>query len=556
MPPVIVAGLLLVAAVVLVSTWTSWRARRRLVSRLRAEWGRARSIARNIKAVGDLFERERGTTVLDDRTAADLLIDDVFAWLDRTESRIGQQVLYRRLRSAPHALDAFEALVSRFKDDVALRERTQASLARLNDVSAYELHALAHPNALAERGWDVCYPLWSSTIVLALGLSFIWPKLLLAAVLGLAVNVGIRIATGRRVSREAASFRQVAPLLSVARSLATIGTADTAALTGTLPRDLAALRRVGAISRWVSRDPLTTPDILFAALEYLNMVLLLDVNALYFAARQLRSCGPHLLRVIHAVGEIDAAIAIASVRSGARRWTRPTFVPIDQPATLSNIAHPLLDEAVPNSIAFAPPHGVIVTGSNMSGKSTFLRTVGINVVLAQTVHTCLAATYEAPVYEVRSCIGRADDLPGGKSYYLAEVEAVVSLLRASDRQAPQLFIFDELFRGTNAVERIAAAEAVLDALVGNERPHVALIATHDAELVDLLHYKFIVYHLADTIGAGGLEFSYRLTPGPATSRNAIALLQLNGAPPSVVSRALARASALDRRRSRPTTENA
>ncbi len=203
---------------------------------------------------------------------------------------------------------------------------------------------------------------------------------------------------------------------------------------------------------------------------------------------------------------------------------------------------------MPNSIALAPPHGVLVTGSNMSGKSTFLRTVGVNVVLAQSVNTCLARAYEAPVYQVRSCIGRADDLIAGKSYYLVEVESVLSLVNASESAEPHLFIFDELFRGTNAVERIAAGEAVLHALVSGGKPHVVLTATHDGELVDLLRDEYDVYHLGDAIGPDGLTFDYHLTPGPATSRNAIALLKLNGAPESLVARALDRAAALDKQR--------
>ena len=107
-----------------------------------------------------------------------------------------------------------------------------------------------------------------------------------------------------------------------------------------------------------------------------------------------------------------------------------------------------------------------MTGSNMSGKSTFLRTVGVNVVLAQTIHTSLASSYQAPVFTVRSCIGRADDLIAGKSYYLVEVEALLELVRASGGDSTQLFLLHELFRGTNAVERIAAGQAVLEELIG------------------------------------------------------------------------------------------
>jgi DNA mismatch repair ATPase MutS len=285
-------------------------------------------------------------------------------------------------------------------------------------------------------------------------------------------------------------------------------------------------------------------------LEFLNVLLLMDANALHFAVRELQLCAPQLLRVIEAVGEIDVAIAIASFRSGTDRWIRPRFESPTSRATFADLRHPLVGQAVPNSIVLAPPHGVLVTGSNMSGKSTFLRTVGINVVLAQTIHTCLATVYEAPVYQVRSCIGRSDDLIAGKSYYLVEVEAVLALLNASTALVPHLFIFDELFRGTNAVERIAAAEAVLAALIEHGKAHVVLAATHDGELVDLLRDSYSVCHFGDAVGPDGLTFDYRLTPGPAASRNAIALLELSGAPEAVVKRALDRAAVLDRQRLR------
>ena len=107
-------------------------------------------------------------------------------------------------------------------------------------------------------------------------------------------------------------------------------------------------------------------------------------------------------------------------------------------------------------------------------------------------------------------------------------------------------------RGTNAVERIAAAEAVLVELVATggrgHKPHVVLAATHDGELIDLLRDSYTSYHFTDTIGPDGLVFEYRLQPGPATTRNAIALLQIHGAPEALIGRALARAAALDRQR--------
>ena len=129
---------------------------------------------------------------------------------------------------------------------------------------------------------------------------------------------------------------------------------------------------------------------------------------------------------------------MASYRATLGAWIQPEFARTDAVTAISDVRHPPIPDAIPNSVVLRPGHGALVTGSNMSGKSTFLRTVGVNAVLAQTINTCLAREYRAPVFDIRSCIGRADDLIAGKSYYLAEVEALLDLVRASDesRSAP------------------------------------------------------------------------------------------------------------------------
>jgi hypothetical protein len=529
--------------------WSSWRTRRRLMLRIRSNWGRFIKRERDLEAISDFFRsRDDIGAALDDRTWSDLLLDDVFRFLDRTESTVGQQLLYDRLRSGPRRLDEFEALVRSASSDSNRRERAQAALAGLSDRSGYYLHTLTRPGAVGREWWHFAYPLWGAAVLSALLLAVFWPALLLIAILAFVINFPIRFAAADRINREVIWFRQVGPLLSAANGLTDFDTSETAAITGRLKSDLRALSRLGRSARWVSRDPATTNEIVFSVMEYLNILFLLDVNALYFAAGELKSKAGHLRRLIETVGEIDAAIAIASFRSGNHKWTRPRFLDGHGSAMFTSLCHPLLDNAVPNSLSLGPPHGVLVTGSNMSGKSTFLRTVGVSVVLAQSINTCLAEAYEAPVYQVRSCIGRGDDLLAGKSYYLVEVESVLALVRASSNIEPHLFIFDEIFRGTNTIERIAAAEAVLDTLIDNGKPHVVLAATHDGELVDLLSENYAVCHFEDRLGPEGLTFTYNLTPGPAASRNAIALLKLNGAPESVVRKALARAAELEEHR--------
>ena len=443
-------GLVVIAVLFVAPAWTSWRARRHLLGRIRAEWTHSRDVPRDMDAVSDLFRSRSAAAIsLDDRTWNDLLLDDVFMFLDRTESSVGQQVLYARLRSAPapKSLIAFDALVAGVASDESRRERAQVRLAGLRSQAAYNLHRLADPDFLTSPRWYAVIPVWTVLSLLAMSLAYFRPAFMIAGAVCFVGNLAIRIVTAHRAVGQIAWFRQLGPLLSVAGELVTFGTPETEPITGALAPDLASLRRLGRIARWLSRDPLVTDALAFVILEFINLLFLLDANGIYFASRELVARGPQLLRVIEAVGEIDAAIAVASFRSGAGVWVRPRFGPPVSRAAFADLRHPLVEAAVPNSIALAPPRGVLVTGSNMSGKSTFLRTVGINVVLAQTINTCLARAYEAPVYQVRSCIGRSDDLIAGKSYYLVEVESVLSLVDASADTRPCLFLLDELFRG-------------------------------------------------------------------------------------------------------------
>jgi DNA mismatch repair ATPase MutS len=212
--------------------------------------------------------------------------------------------------------------------------------------------------------------------------------------------------------------------------------------------------------------------------------------------------------------------------------------------------HPLIARPVANDVAIAAGEGLIVTGSNMSGKTTYLRTLGVTAVMAQTINTCPASVYRAPSLVIRTSIGRDDSLSEGKSYYMAEAESVLVSVAASTHGAPCLFLFDELFRGTNLVERLAAGEAALRTLLAPHPSHFAVVATHDGELVDLVAGLYRPVHFDGRLEDGELRFDFHVRPGRAMSRNAIALLQQLGAPASLIDRATTRAAELDARHQR------
>jgi MutS domain V len=486
---------------------------------------------------------------LDQRTWTDLDLDAVFAVLDRTESSIGQQRLYHRLRSLSSVttLSAFEALVSRLSQDHTLRQHCQIALSALAGASGYQLWSLAQPGAIEVHPWHWVFPVVTAVVVGLALVSLAWSQLFLPLGVVCVACVVIRVVHGRRVWRLVETFRFLGPLVATASTLRHIHDQSHESITEALEIDLPQLTRLRVLSGWLTRDSLTLDPLTAILVEMLNSLFLLDANALLFGAGELRRQGTALLRTLAAVGEIDAAVAIASYRVGTTAWTRPVFTASGSTVTIHGLGHPLLPEGVPNSIDLAPPHGVLITGSNMSGKSTFLRSLGLAAVLGQSVNTCIAHKYEGPQLFVRSCIGRSDDLLQGKSYYLDEVQAVVDVIRASHSHRAHLILLDELFRGTNAIERIAAGEATLRELATTA--HLVICATHDVEVVGFLEGIYAPFHFVDRMDPEGLVFEYRLAEGPSTTRNAISLLELNGAPGALVLRARERAAYLSARSS-------
>ena len=545
-----------------------------LLAKLRAEWGGPASSDRDLPLLASYHRAVSagGAEAIDDRTWQDLDLDAVFGFLDRTGSIVGRQLLYHRLRStthSPESLAGFDRLVETFRRDETARLDVQVTLRALAGNSVYWLWSLALEPIDPLPRWAVIYPAFALLMawLIVLTVAFQGPFLVLA-VFGLVVGGALRAWFGRRLVPLMEPFRDMVRLIGVAERLGHMEHLP-AGVRRQLLEPLPALARLRRSAGWLGRAPSANGDLGSLAIEYLNLVFCLDANAAIVGVRELRGHQADVHRIFQAVGEVDSALSIASVRDGASAaadraaWTRPVFTEDGQPVVLEDLRHPLIESAVPNSVTLGPPAGLLVTGANMTGKSTFLRTVGVNAVLAQTINTAFASAWRAPWLSVASCITPSDDLQAGKSYYQAEVETLVAMLAGTPSRGTRLYLFDELFRGTNTLDRIGAASAVLDWLIagrdttqisaktevarGLSTVSLVIAATHDLELVTLLP-GYAVVHFGDRLTADGLQFDYKLRPGPTTTRNAIALLGVLGAPPELVTEALERA---ERLRARP-----
>lgn len=203
--------------------------------------------------------------------------------------------------------------------------------------------------------------------------------------------------------------------------------------------------------------------------------------------------------------------------------------------TAHAFGHPLIpkNEKVCNDFALNDKQAIaLITGSNMAGKSTFLRTLGINLCLAYAGAPVNAASLETSLFKVFTCIKVSDSVTDGISYFYAEVKRLKALLSACDSSdgLPLFFLIDEIFRGTNNIERHIGSRSYVRALA--ERPVVGAIATHDLELVKLADEipGIVNYHFREEVRDGRMIFDYELRPGPCPTTNALKIMQMEGLP--------------------------
>ncbi|MEM6772369.1 MAG: hypothetical protein AAF597_17465, partial [Bacteroidota bacterium] len=215
-------------------------------------------------------------------------------------------------------------------------------------------------------------------------------------------------------------------------------------------------------------------------------------------------------------------------------YCKPEFAE-DAVLSVNQLYHPLIPNATANDLTLTRG-SLLITGSNMSGKSTFIKTLNLNAITAQVLNTAFATTCTSRVWRFATSVNLQDDLESGASYYLAEVQRIGELMEyAAAPGLPYMLTIDEVFKGTNTIERIAAAKAVLAYLA--EQDALVLVSTHDLELADLLADTYELYHFQESVGTTDLSFDYKIKPGVMTERNAVRLLQICGYPDVVVAEA-------------------
>ena len=275
--------------------------------------------------------------------------------------------------------------------------------------------------------------------------------------------------------------------------------------------------------------------------EIFKTFFLLEPLLLFGVLKRLNTKRDEIENVFKFVGHIDMLISIASLRKGLKTFCLPIINDEDK-IIAQDISHPLIFNCTTNSIEIAEK-SILLTGSNMSGKTTFIRAIGLNVITGLTINTCFAKSMTFHLLKVFSAIRISDDLMNNKSYYFEEVLTIKEMLKESKNENKNLFLLDEIFKGTNTVERISAGKSVLSALTKNNNK--ILVSTHDIELTDMLSDEYELYHFSETVNEKTIGFDYKLKEGKLKNRNAIRILEINDYPKEVVKEAIGIAKELD-----------
>ena len=260
-------------------------------------------------------------------------------------------------------------------------------------------------------------------------------------------------------------------------------------------------------------------------MDYIRVATHIDLLKFNSMLEEIKQNAGEIDNLVENIGILDALISVASFRESLPFYSLPELRETEEAfIEVKDVYHPLIVEPVANSIT--EDRNVLITGSNASGKSTFLKTVAINAVLAQTVNTSISTFYRASFFQIYSSMALKDNLQGNESYYIVEIKSLKRILSHADEDIPMLCFVDEVLRGTNTIERISASAQILKSL--SKKQVLCFAATHDIELTHMLENEYSNYHFQEEIQENDILFNYELYRGRAVSRNAIKLLSIIG----------------------------
>ncbi len=479
---------------------------------------------------------------LDDITWNDLSMNGIFNRINNCDTSAGEEILYWKLRRndmEDEEREIFEKRVSAFGRDEKLREETENILCNIGKESA-SYYIPSYMDGIGEYrlkyGW-LCRVLQILLVLSLIAAAAMRTSAAEFACLAVCVvNLVLYMMTKMKYEVELGLSDPAIQILEAGKKLSE--KEKIRELFPVLSEETAGFKKVLRGSRFLRTQRANTAagDVGALLLDYLMGITLWQLTVYDSMVRRLSEKAEEYLEVYREIGEMDAAVSTASFRQSLPWYCVPEFGEENGPdgngrnIFMEDVYHPLIDDPVENTLELN--RGCLITGSNASGKSTFIKAVAVNVVLAQAFNTCAAGKMRMPHVQVLTSMAVRDDLMAGESYFIREIRYLKRILDHLNDRKVTLCVIDEILRGTNTGERIRASHAILEYLAGKNC--IPLIASHDKELTVLLDRLYDNYHFSEEMGEGDISFSYKIMKGPATSQNAVKLLKIAGFPEEIL----------------------
>lgn len=515
------------------------------ITRLKKEYNRlndAEYSSERMKAATGMYEWHKGESFnIDDITWNDIDGDRLYKAINHCYSSAGDEYFYYRMRTPvlTENRDDFrknEEIYAYMKEHEEERIKFQLLFARMGRTGKFSLYRYLE---------YLCELPGKKAIV------FIWPWILtILGIIMLFINVHIGLIIlafvivyqnvtymkkKKDIEPYLVSFQYILRMLDTAEKVAKVVPEVWKAEGEELKSLRKSLKDISGSNIWfVSSDysANAATDIVSGILMFFKMLTHVDLFIFYRMLGTVSTHTDEIDRMNMILGKMETDISVSAFRQALDYYAVPVFT--DKGMKIEEAIHPLISEPVANS--FEISKGMLLTGSNASGKSTFLKTVAICALLAQTIQTVPAREYVAERYRIFSSMSLRDDLESGESYYMVEIRSIKRILEAVEEDDVKVLCFvDEVLRGTNTVERIAAASEIMRSFSGENM--LCFAATHDIELTQLLADVYDNYHFEEEIENNDILFPYKLLKGPANTRNAIKLLSLMGYPDSLIENA-------------------
>lgn len=475
---------------------------------------------------------------VDDITWNDLDMDAIYKSMNYTESSVGEEYLYYMLRNMDCDQQSYEEkenYIQYFMEHKEARVYLQMlyhSIGKKDKYSVYDyldyMEQIKVKNSLLQILLDVA-------LVVSVGICFANAGVGVLLVVGILIfNILTYFKEKKEIEPYITSLAYVQRLLDVGKKICAVKIDILDKKKEEIKEVLKEFQDFSSNSMWIHMNSVNASggSPLDIILDYVRMLTHVDLLIFAKLFKKLKAKKTEVNNLVKILGEIEACIAIGWYRNTLPFYTIPDFS--GKNLNIKDGCHPLLENPVPNSIE--AKKGILITGSNASGKSTFLKTVAINVILAQGIHTVYAKAYRAEVFDVYSSMALRDNVVCGDSYFMVEIKSIKRILDSVKTSKRKIICFvDEVLRGTNTVERIAASSHILYGLQKAET--ICFAATHDIELSVLLQEFYENYHFEEVIEGEDVAFSYALCHGRANSRNAIRLLKVLGYEEALIERA-------------------